>query len=99
MRRRWAAPCSCLSTPMQLEVKKIHRFRKIETRTDKSTLQAEIAEAIARIADLDRDGLVKRWQKRFGVEPPKGCGRRLLELAAAYDIQEQAFGGLKPEIR
>jgi hypothetical protein len=23
----------------------------------------------------------------------------LLELAAAYDIQEQAFGGLKPEIR
>jgi hypothetical protein len=33
------------------------------------------------------------------VEPPKGCGRRLLELAAAYDIQEQAFGGLKAEIR
>jgi hypothetical protein len=78
---------------------KIQRFTRIKTRTDKSALQAEIAEAIARVAGLDRKELVGRWQKRFGVEPPKGCGRKLLELAAAYKIQEQAFGGLKPEIR
>jgi hypothetical protein len=62
-------------------------------------LRAEVAEAIARIVDLDRPELVKRWQKRFCMEPPRGCGRRLLELAAAYDIQERAFGGLKPEIK
>jgi hypothetical protein len=67
--------------------------------TDKSALDAEVANSIARIADHDREELVERWRKRFGVEPPKGCGRRLLELAAAYDIQQQAFGGLKAEIR
>jgi hypothetical protein len=74
-------------------------FKKIATRADKSALEAEVAEVIARIAELDREELVEHWHKRFGVEPPRGCGRRLLELAAAYDIQEQAFGGLKPEIR
>jgi hypothetical protein len=78
---------------------KIHRLKKIATRTNKSALEAEVAKAIARIADLDRDELVERWRKRFGVEPLKGCGRSLLEMAAAYEIQERAFGGLKPQIR
>ena len=77
----------------------IHPPKKISTRPAKSTLEADVLEAIARMAKLERGELVERWRKRFGVEPPKGCGRRLLELAAAYDIQEQAFGGLKPEIR
>jgi hypothetical protein len=54
---------------------------------------------MACLAELDREELVELWQKRFCVEPPKGCGRRLLELAAAYEIQELAFGGLKPDIR
>jgi len=83
---------------MHLEVK-IHLFEKKARRTDKSALKADVVEATARIANLSRDELVECWLKRFGVEPPKGCGRRLLELAAAYDIQERAFGGLKPEIR
>jgi hypothetical protein len=65
----------------------------------KSALEPDVLVVIARIPELDREELVERWQKRFGVEPPKGCGRRLLELAAAYDIQERALGGLKPEIR
>jgi hypothetical protein len=72
---------------------------KVATRTNKSALEAEVAESIAGIAELDREELAERWHKRFGVEPPKGCGRRLLELAAAYDIQERALGGLKPEVR
>jgi hypothetical protein len=63
------------------------------------SLDADVSEAVARIGELDREQLVERWRKRFGVDPPKGCGRRLLELAAAYVIQEHAFGGLKPEIR
>jgi hypothetical protein len=83
---------------MHLEVKDQSIRTNSET-ANKSAIRADIGEATARIADLDREELVERWLKRFGVEPPKGCGRRLLELAAAYDIQEQAFGGLKPEIR
>ena len=51
------------------------------------------------LADLAREELVDCWLVRFGREPPKGCGRKLLELAAAYDIQERAYGGLKLETR
>jgi hypothetical protein len=67
--------------------------------TNKPAFDAEIAEVIVCIPHLARAELTKRWRKRFGVDPPKGCGRRLLELAAAYDLQERAFGGLKPDIR
>ena len=54
---------------------------------------------VAALADLAREELVDCWLLRFGQEPPKGCGRKLLELAAAYDIQEKAYGGLEPETR
>jgi len=64
-----------------------------------SPLQGEVTNAIAGLKDLDREELAERWRRRFGVMPPKGCGRALLELAAAYEIQERAFGGLNPETK
>ena len=51
---------------------------------------------VAALADQAREELVDCWLVRFGREPPKGCGRKLLELAAAYDIQESDL--LKAEI-
>ena len=65
----------------------------------KLPLAERVAAEVAALADLPREELAEHWLKRFGREPPKGCGRKLLELAAAYGIQEQAFGGLKPETR
>jgi hypothetical protein len=72
---------------------------KIATRTSRLAVEGEVANAIARIAALDREELAELWRKRFGVDPPKGCGRRLLEIAAAYDVQEQAFRSLSPGTR
>jgi hypothetical protein len=97
--RQLGSSLELLERPFAPSRLKIKPFKKIANRTDRSVHEAVVIEAIAAIRDLDREELVERWLKRFGVEPPKGCGRRLLELAAAYDIQEQAFGGLKPEIR
>ena len=65
----------------------------------KLPLAERVAAEVAALADLPREELAEHWLKRYGREPPKGCGRKLLELAAAYDIQEQAFGSLKPEVR
>ena len=55
-----------------------------------------VAAAVAALSELPRKELVEHWTRRFGRPPPKGCGRRLLELAAAFGIQEKAFGGLMP---
>jgi Protein of unknown function (DUF2924) len=58
-----------------------------------------MAEEIARLADLSREGLIDQWVLTYGNPPPKGISRRLLELSAAYALQAKAFGGLKPALR
>ncbi len=50
------------------------------------------AERVAALSTLSREELARLWEQRFGSAPPRGCGRRLLELAAAYGVQEQALG-------
>jgi hypothetical protein len=61
--------------------------------------KATIEDNLAELARLSREELAERWRRRFGHEPPKGCGRSLLELAEAYAIQVAAFGPLKPSLR
>ena len=61
----------------------------------KTTIEIDLA----KLADLPRDELSLNWFHRTGHPSPKGCGRGLLELAEAYAIQTQAFGGLKPSLR
>ena len=51
------------------------------------------------IPDLSRAQLVGLWTSAHGRPPPKGISRRLLEYAAAYDLQSKAFGGLRPAVR
>jgi len=48
------------------------------------------------ITEIPRADLVERWKEAHGASPPRGISRRLLEYAAAYDVQAKVFGGLKP---
>ena len=54
---------------------------------------------LAAIPDLSRAALVERWAAAHGRPAPKGMSRRLLEYAAAWHLQSQAFGGLDPAVR
>ncbi len=58
-----------------------------------------IAEQLAVIPNLARAALVERWTEAYGHSPPKGLSRRLLEYAAAYHLQTQAYGGPTPRLR
>ena len=51
--------------------------------------------SLAQVARLDVPTLRAKWASLFGRPPPKGIGRRLLQLAAAYQTQEKINGGLK----
>jgi hypothetical protein len=43
--------------------------------------------------------LKERWRAFYGNEPHRRMSRELLTRALAYALQEQLFGGLKPETR
>jgi hypothetical protein len=43
--------------------------------------------------------LKERWRACYGNEPHRRMSRELLTRAVAYALQEQMFGGLKPETR
>ena len=53
-----------------------------------------ISNQIAKLSELPRPELVELWIKAHKAPPPKGIGRRLLELSAAYSIQSNLFGHL-----
>lgn len=59
----------------------------------------QLESELAAIASLSRADLVAQWTKIHGRPPPKGTSRRLLEYAAAYQLQAQALGDLKPKLR
>ena len=59
----------------------------------------EIARELSLVPDFPRTVLVKRWTEIYGQAPPKGLSRRMLHYAAAYNLQSQALGGLKPTAR
>src|ERR1051325_4996553 len=54
---------------------------------------------LAQIVRWNVSTLRARWASRFGRPPPKGVGRRLLELAAAYQEQAKILGDLEPAAR
>ena len=58
-----------------------------------------VFERVSNIKNQTRDELLDVWQKAYRKPAPKGISRRILELAAAYHIQEQAFGGLPPNTK
>ena len=54
---------------------------------------------LACLSRLSRNELAVIWRRAYGRPPPKGLSRRLLEQAAAYHIQQKAFGGLLPPLQ
>ena len=58
-----------------------------------------VQDKIAALPDRSRAALIEQWTTAYGRPPPKGLSRRLLEYAAAYNLQSKAFGGLKPTVR
>src|SRR5438445_12908635 len=58
-----------------------------------------IGEALARLATLERAEFRAEWLRLYSTEAPARLGRELLMAAVAYRIQEQALGGLRPELR
>jgi hypothetical protein len=52
-----------------------------------------------RLGTCPRAELIELWEAAYRRPPPKGISRRLLEYAAAYHIQAQRYGGLKPSTR
>ena len=63
-----------------------------------ATLMTDRPESAA-LGELDRAALVEAWQATHGRPPPRGLGKRLLALGAAYHRQVELEGGLKPNIR
>lgn len=55
---------------------------------------AEVEDEIAKLGELPRPVLVERWTTCHGTAPPRGIGRQLLELSAAYALQASVYGGL-----
>jgi hypothetical protein len=48
------------------------------------------------LTSASRKELIAHWEAAYRRPPPKGISRRLLEYAAAYNIQVKRYGGLKP---
>ena len=56
-----------------------------------------VEDEVARIGGMNVADLSRFWRETFGVEPPSAFSKDLLARAIAYRLQEQAFGGLKPQ--
>jgi hypothetical protein len=54
---------------------------------------------IAHLRSLGLDEMRARWRSVFGRKVPTHLSRHLLFRIIAYRIQEDCFGGLKPETR
>lgn len=53
---------------------------------------------IATLRDLSRAELAARWTAIYGVPPPKGARRVLLERAIAWHLQAKTLGGARKEV-
>jgi hypothetical protein len=65
----------------------------------KAQSQEKMALTLGAISNLPRATLVEQWEAAVGQPPPKGISRRLLEFAAAYELQAKGGGRLKPALR
>lgn len=51
------------------------------------------------LTTASRQDLIAHWEAAYRRPPPKGISRRLLEYAAAYNIQVRRYGGLSTATR
>jgi hypothetical protein len=58
-----------------------------------------LREALARLPIASRADLQAEWRRLYRTEPPSRLGRGLLIAAIAYRLQEEALGGIRPELQ
>lgn len=56
-------------------------------------------EALQHLPTLGRSELRAEWRRLYGAEAPARLGREPLITAVAYGLQQEVFGGLRPELR
>jgi len=56
----------------------------------------KLASELEQLRELNSEELRERWQTLFGADPPPKLRSSLLVQGIAYQLQERAFGGLKP---
>ena len=57
-----------------------------------------LREALTRLPTASRADLRTEWLRLYRTEAPARLGRELLVAAIAYRLQEEALGGLRPEL-
>jgi hypothetical protein len=58
-----------------------------------------LADEIARLPMLTRDQLRAKWRTALKQPAPPHLRKQLLVPMLAYKLQEQAYGGLKPQVK
>lgn len=58
-----------------------------------------LADEIAELPKLNRAQLRAKWRDVLKKEPPAHLRKQLLVPLLAYKMQEQAYGGLRPELK
>ena len=61
----------------------------------KETLEAHLTA----LPTLPRSALIEEFERVYRQSPPLRLSNRILALAVGYRLQEQAHGGLSPELR
>ena len=62
-------------------------------------MSATLADEIAALPRLNRSQLRMKWRDVLKKEPPAHLRKQLLVPLLAYKMQEQAYGGLRPEVK
>lgn len=63
------------------------------------TNEDELAAKLVALQQADRKALIGQFREFYGKDPPLRLSNHILALAVAYRLQEQVYGGLKPEVR
>ena len=88
-----------MTPTMSTPVDKKTRTGRALSANPSQPLNDSVTDQLAAIPDLSRNDLIERWTQAYSRPPPRGLSRRLLEYAAAYQIQARAFRGLPPAVR
>ena len=62
-------------------------------------MSGTLADEIAELPRLNRAQLRTKWRNVLKKEPPAHLRKQLLVPLLAYKMQEQVFGGLRPEVK
>jgi hypothetical protein len=71
----------------------------VHNRTGGMRLPDTLAQQIEALPKMNRAQLQAKWREILKQSPPSHLRKQLLVPLLAYKLQEQAYGGLKPEVK